>query len=453
MQLKGERLDLGERGRRSRPWRMLLYLTLIGAGLLLARMVEAGRVQPLFLPTPIATRNSYSYALEAKAHFSSGDLDSATEAYQFAVQLDPENARLWAELARVQTYFSELKSDYTDRLNTLLEAQAAADLAVELDPEDGHAHAVRALVYDWLAAADEPNRQGYLTEASSAAEFARHIAPDDPFALAVYAEVQVDLQKYTQAENFAELAAESVAARSEFAVDVYRIYGTVLENLGAYNAAIEQYMRASEVAPNLTFLYIRIGVNYRRLNKSDEALTFFNKAAELNSQLGIQDPIPYLAIARTYLQMGEFFISALNVERALAFNPTNPDIYGLLGVVFYKARNYESAISVLKCAVEGCGPEESVLVLCEFVFPCGDDPMPEATNHSVIGLDLNSVSLVYYYTYGSALAFYGGSEGYEFACEDADRVFNQLMSSQFGSDPIVASIVAEGRAIMANSCP
>jgi hypothetical protein len=46
--------------------------------------------------------------------------------------------------------------------------------------------------------------------------------------------------------------------------------------------------------------------------------------------------------------MGEFFISALNVERALDFNRANPDIYGLLGAVLYKARNYESSISVLK---------------------------------------------------------------------------------------------------------
>jgi hypothetical protein len=70
----------------------------------------------------------------------------------------------------------------------------------------------------------------------------------------------------------------------------------------------------------------------------------------------------------------------------------------------------------------------------------------------VIGLDLNSESLVFYYTYGSALAFYSGSEGYGFACDDAERVFNQLMASQYGSDPIVAGIVQEGRVILARSC-
>ncbi|HEY70059.1 MAG TPA: hypothetical protein G4O08_05680 [Anaerolineae bacterium] len=453
MELKGERLSLSGRGRRFRPWRILVYLVLILAGLGLYWMVEIGNVvQPLFLPTPISTRTAYSYALEAKAHFSSGNLGDAIQAYQHGTQLDPQNARLWADLARVQTYGSESEPSFGDRLAMLQEARQAIDQAAELDPDDSYVHAIRGLVYDWLAAADETNWQAHITEATSAVELARHLAPDDPLALAIYAEVQVDQQKYAQASQFAELAAESVAVGSEFAVDVYRIYGTVLENLGAYNLAIEQYIRATEVAPNLTFLYIRIGVNYRRLSKPDEALTFFNKAAQMNEQLGIEDPIPYLAIARTYLQMGEFFISALNVERALAFNPDNANIYGLLGVVFYKARNYESSISVLKCAVDGCTAEESRAVLCEFVFACGSDADAEAYGSPIEGLTLNSESLVYYYTYGSALAYYSGSPGYGFACDEAERVFTQIMTSPYGGDPIVASIVEEGRLILARSC-
>ncbi len=453
MELKGEKLSLSGRGRRFRPWRILLYLALILAGLGLYWMVQIEHiVQPLFLPTPISTRTAYSYALEAKAHFSSGNLGSAIQAYKNGTQLDPLNAQLWADMARVQTYGSESMPSYGERLAMLQEARDAVDRAAELGPDDSYVHAIRGLVYDWLAAADENNWQAHITEATSAVELARHLAPDDPLALAIYAEVQVDQQKYAQASQFAELAAESVDVNSEFAVDVYRVYGTVLENLGAYNLAIEQYMRATEVAPNLTFLYIRIGVNYRRLSKSTEALTFFNKAAQMNEQLGIEDPIPYLAIARTYLQMGEFFISALNVERALAFNPNNADIYGLLGVVFYKARNYESSISVLKCAVDGCTADESRAVLCEFVVACGPDPEAEGIGSPIEGLPLNSVSLVYYYTYGSALAFYSGSPGYGFACDEAERVFAEIMNSPYGQDPVVASIIDEGKLILARSC-
>jgi hypothetical protein len=91
-------------------------------------------------------------------------------------------------------------------------------------------------------------------------------------------------------------------------------------------------------------------------------------------------------------------------------------------------------------------------VLCEFVLACGPDPEAEGVGSLVEGLPLNSNSLVYYYTYGSALAFYSGSPGYGFACDEAERIFTQIMASPYGLDPIVASIVDEGRAILASGC-
>jgi hypothetical protein len=56
---------------------------------------------------------------------------------------------------------------------------------------------------------------------------------------------------------------------------------------------------------------------------------------------------------------------------------------------------------------------------------------------------LESSTLEYYYTYASVLAFLD-------LCVDADQVFRQLESS-YGTDPIVASIVAEGRGLCAGA--
>ena len=47
---------------------------------------------------------------------------------------------------------------------------------------------------------------------------------------------------------------------------------------------------------------------------------------EINEQNEVADPIPYLAIARTYSQIGEFFIAARNVMRALEITPQDPRI-------------------------------------------------------------------------------------------------------------------------------
>jgi|Deesub1362A_J573_1020465.scaffolds.fasta_scaffold00577_21 tetratricopeptide (TPR) repeat protein len=469
MYLSGERLDFGGKSRRSNPWRVLVYLLLIVGGIQLTRMVEAGKIQPVMLATPLPTRTAFSYIEEGRAFFSAGDLEAAIRAYRQAAELEPHNARIWAELARIQAYSSELLANPQSRLLRLTEAQGAADKAVELSPDDSFAHAIRALAYDWAAAAQPSiaERERLLTEAATAALRANQLDPEDPLALAFYAEVLTDQQKWSQALDFAEQAVERMEGRQEalgdLRMDIYRVHAIVLESLGLYRAAIEQYLKAAEITPNLTFLYLRIGANYRQLGVStpiqsqraqfiDLALQYFNRAVQINAQINEdlrkQDPVPYLAIGKTYLQDGEFFAAALNIAKALAINPADPDVYGRLGIVYYKARNYESAIPVLKCAVEGCTAEESQAILCELGYADCESENAQLVGMEVQGLPLGPSSLEYYYTYGSALAFYSGSELYPNGCQEAERIFGELMGS-YGDDPVVAGIVAENREICA----
>ena len=71
-------------------------------------MVSEAVTTQVLLPTPTPTRFASSYAEEAVAHFSAGNLQGAIDAYQLATSLEPDNALLWAELARVQTYSSDV---------------------------------------------------------------------------------------------------------------------------------------------------------------------------------------------------------------------------------------------------------------------------------------------------------------------------------------------------------
>ncbi len=155
-------------------------------------------------------------------------------------------------------------------------------------------------------------------------------------------------------------------------MDVHRVYAQVLESLGEYNLAIQEYDKAIAITPKLTFLYLRAGANYRTLGfKSlnqdtqtqlfDSSLEYFAKAASIDSVLNVKDPVPYLSIAKTYSQEGEYFIAARNVQKALSFQPSNADIYGQLGIIYFKSRNYEGSIPTLQCAVEGCSGEDSCI--------------------------------------------------------------------------------------------
>ncbi|HEX9677128.1 MAG TPA: tetratricopeptide repeat protein, partial [Anaerolineales bacterium] len=342
MQLKGDRLPYGTSRGKSRPWRIASLLALIAGGILFAQMVQRQQVKPLFLPTPTPTRTPLSHQQEAEAHFSAGDLGRAIGAYRQAVLLAPQEAALWAELARIQTYSSASLTTAEDQRTRMSEARQSIDQAVAVDEDSARAWAIRILVYDWSAGLelDDPvERERLLLEAGNAWAIASRLNPNDPLAVAFNAELSVDEERFEPALQQVELALQL----DPTSLDVHRVYGTVLESNGYYDEAIAAYERALEINPNLTFLYLRIGSNHRRQGRTEQALATFDRAATINAQLGIEDPVPYLAVGRTYLQEGQFFIAARNLETAVSIAPNDPNLLGFLGIIYFKARNYEFA--------------------------------------------------------------------------------------------------------------
>ena len=83
----------------------------------------------------------------------------------------------------------------------------------------------------------------------------------------------------------------------------------------------------------------------------------------MTSSSGCVTRYPYLEIAKTYTQQGEFFIAARNAEKALSFDPSNANTYGQLGIIYIKSRNYEGALPTLRCAVKGCSADENEVAL------------------------------------------------------------------------------------------
>ena len=532
MRLTGEKLQLSRDRRRSSPWRVVVMLGLIVGVALLLRSLQQGEVQPLFLPTPTATRTGNSFGEEAEVHFASGDLPAAIRTYEAGIQVDPGDAQLWAMLARAQTYNSFLLTTQEERRQSLNEARRNVDRAIEINPDSAIAHTMRALVYDWSASAevkdsitvgdqvrvsgtiseggvitanlieldaldlatgeesessegavlifsgqvdsihdeswvvsgrtveltqltlmrDNNRRENFLAEAQNAATRALQLETNFSLANAYRAEILVDQGNLAQAADLSETALQdAIAQRIEpaFLMDIHRVRATVFESQGWYNSAIEEYLEAAKINPNLTILYLKIGANYRALSQFDQALEYFDRAARVNAQLGIQDPNPYLAIGNTYARDGEFFVASINMQRALSISPTNPEIYARLATVFYQARNYEGSIPIFKCALRGCSAQETGDILCELGLAPNCEPETEsaaAIGVTVRGMSLSSETVEYYYTFGSALTFYAGSEVYPTACDDAEDVFIELMA-KYGGDPLIAAIVAEGRQI------
>ncbi len=402
------------------------------------------------LPTATPTRSAQSYADQGDANFTAGQIDAAIAAYGKALEVDPNNAQVWAKLAQIQTYSSSLKTTDEDRRVILTEALASIDQAKALAPDDSTVAATRAFVLDWNAS---PSISGdrapaLLTEAEQEAVRALQLDNTNVLALAYYAEILIDQQNITQAEQNITQALEKGADL----MDVHRVYAYLLETYGLYSQAIAEYDRAIAIAPNLTFLYLRAGANYRqlafvstledqRLALYDKSLEYFAKAAKINEQLGVKDPVPYLSIAKTYSQLGEFYAAGRNVQKALEYDPSNPDVYGQLGIVFTRSRNFEGAIPALKCAIRGCTAAES----CKAAN--GEECAPEdiETSAEVKGMALSPSSVVYYYSYVSNLAALSRPRSNQ--CPEALQVIAEIRAGGFESDPVVSQILQENENI------
>ena len=107
-------------------------------------------------------------------------------------------------------------------------------------------------------------------------------------------------------------------------MDTHRVYGYVLETLGKYNSAIQQYQEAARINPNMTFLYVRIGQNFREgIRNPDRALEYFDRAAKINQALGVQNPLPISKLPAPTPRWASSLPPSINAEKALELDPTN----------------------------------------------------------------------------------------------------------------------------------
>ncbi len=387
------------------PLHVLVLATLIWGGLMVTQGFKRGDVKPLFEPTPTPTRIPQSFALEAETHFQAGNLDAAIASYQEAIVVNPDNGRLYAEMARILTYSTETQTTTPAKQARFNQAMEASQKAIELSPDDSTAYAVRAFVLDWYYGftryiiGDAEGAERLLLEAEQTVNKALLLDETNVMALVYYAEVMIDHQRWDLAKGAIDRAID----RAPDLWEAHRVNGQYLENMAEYLPSIEEYKRASELAPNITFLQIKLGQSYRTMGMKTNseayynlAIEYFNNVALKNESLGINDPLPYLGIGRAYGQLGQFYAASRNMNKALQYDPSNEDVYAQLGMVYRQARNYEDAIVALGCAVQGCDEEQTCYLRnCN---PEIDQPI------KIEPMELNGSTIVYYYTYASLLA-------------------------------------------------
>ncbi len=100
-----------------------------------------------------------------------------------------------------------------------------------------------------------------LTEAEQMISRAITLDETNILAQVFRAEIMIDQQRWDQAE----CRHQSGAGPQPNLWDAHRVNGLFLENQGYYMEAIKEFEEAVSLAPNMTFLYIKLGQSYRNL--------------------------------------------------------------------------------------------------------------------------------------------------------------------------------------------
>lgn len=366
MYLKGSNWSMNRRRRPLRIGRILVLLLLVSGAVYVDRVIVPSS-PPLFIPTPTSTRAPESYIAEAQRLENEGKYSQAISTYNQAIQSDPKNPATYISLARLMIYTGDYKNAIKNAENALL-----------LNGNNSNAHAIRG----WALGLD-----GDYLSAESAFTKALELDQNNGDAYAYRAEV---LAAQTQAGSGsigsldkAVEASRNAQTIAPNALSTHRARGIVLELTGNYADAAREFEAAIAINSNIADLHLALGRNYRYLEQYDRAVEEFNRANALNPG----DPLPNFYISRTYASIGEYAKAIQFAEQSVKVAPTDPYMYGNLGTMYYKNKQFEDSIKPLKLAVTGGVAD---------------------TGEEVKGLPLAYGRVAeYYFTYGLTLANLG----------------------------------------------
>jgi len=203
---------------------------------------------------------------------------------------------------------------------------------------------------DYLAGLSAVRRDSGVDEALG--RFERAVAGDHNSALTYAGLAEAEWFKYHASDDnlWLDRATETfrnAEKRNPDLPEVHRIAGLLKANVGWYEQAVAEYLRAIELDPANGDAYRRLGDAYQSNNQIDEALGAFHKAVEV-------DPRQY----RNYRDLGFFYHQRANYEEAIkyfrqavALAPNEPLIYFSLSRALQDSGQFTSAENELRFSI------------------------------------------------------------------------------------------------------
>ena len=227
---------------------------------------------------------------------------------------------------------------------------------IQIDPED--ATSLYNIVYCYDMLGNDTDAIGFL----------KAYIDEHPFSETAWH--QIGLQ-YTKVENHIEAlkAFDYALLIDEQFVGAYLEKAKVLEDLGRYREAIQNYLHTIELDDPTAFVYFKIGRNYEALKNLSEAITYYLKSNE-------QDPFldkPLIALTNLYYGIDDYQSAMDYINKLIDINDEVSEYWRLYGQINMKTAFFEEAISAFnKCIALGGESLEIYLAIADAYYFIGD---------------------------------------------------------------------------------
>jgi len=249
-----------------------------------------GSEERMMSKKPTANPEAYEFYLKGRFFWNKRtgvDLRKAIDYFNQAVAKDPSYALAYAGLADAYVLLSGFGA--ASPKDSLPQAKAAAEKALELDSTLGEAHASLAqalLAYDFDFAGANREFQ-HAIELNPNYATAHHWYGESVLApLSQFEDAIAQLKRALQLDPLSMIINADV--------------GTVLTNARRYDEAIEQLRKTLEMDPSFYYAHYNLGEALEMKGLTENAIAEYQRAIALND-----DPVPQALLGHLYAKIGK----------------------------------------------------------------------------------------------------------------------------------------------------
>ncbi len=272
------------------------------------------------------------YKAFGQLEFIKNDLKRSIEYLDKAYSLYPNDTETLLLLAKAHLGLRDPKETQL--------SERFVNEALSLDPSNIKTHQVYILV------------KSQLYGASAAELYVKKILEQYPESVdikEVHAEILVNDERCVMAlPVYESLIKEAKASGQKPRPKWYILQGDCYFKTGNSNSALQSYLSAVVISPSDAEPLIKAGLLYMDLERFQDAITQFKRAAQSNKL----HPRVHLFLARAYLAKGDADSSIKALAEERKYNPSLTDVYVMEGEIYTKNRDWKKCADSLQEAVK-----------------------------------------------------------------------------------------------------